>query len=1097
MAQCAVLDPTSSKVRSSRKIWLGRDREVGELDAGLDELVGGHGGVYLVTGEPGIGKTRLCDELGRLAVARGIDVHWGRAWEAGGAPPYWPFIQVLRGMCRGLDAEALARRVGVHGTALVELMPELRQHLPLPAGVSAAVVRERFELFDAVSGFVQAVAATVPQLVVLDDLHAADPSSLQLLHFLVRDLRSAPLMVVGTYREAEVRLAPSMRETLALVAREACMLPLRRLDRSEVADFVAQATGVSASAERVLALHDQTEGNPLFLRELLQLRGPLGHQPDGIREVVRARVSLLTPVVRSVLEAAAVVGREFGAEQLAAVAGAPEPEVRSWMAPAAEAGIVEPLPQTSRWRFTHVLLREALYESLSAERRAALHRAAAAQLRGRGGMPALAEIAHHLLHAIPAVTVGEAAQAALEAADEAMELLAFEDASLLLARAQKALEGVGGEERKLFEVLLALGVARIRAADLEPGKSTCRRAVELARHLGDGELFARAVLGSAYEFAPGVRNIELIARLEEALTALPAGDGALRARCMGQLAAERQPEPDTLPPMDLAREAVAMARRLGDKGALRFTLTTAGLAMLVYAGASERMAIDQETLRLALTAGDKRVALRAHLLLLNDFWEHGDLRGADPHARSYEALLQEFPHDSFDWVGAGVRAATAMWEGRFDEAERLYREAAKLALSDAARGASMAALPVNLCCAMERYEDLAGVESQVRAGFGGMTHELGGCIGEMLIAQAHGRAGDRVRAAAQLATVRAHPVFADIKEAAWLALLADACHLVGDVALAERLYPALLPRAQSFYNLGPLGPCCEPPYSRQLGLLAETLGRFDDAVSHLTDAEARTTLAGMRSHLARLRYELAGALLGRGRAGDHERAVGLLEDARALAEQLGQAGLLPLVSARVRGAGATDHDATPRAKPPSERSFTLRREGDYWSVVFGAGALRLRDSRGIQVLALLVASPGQEFHVLQLVAPGDDDKGDRGDAGVVLDGEAIQSYRRRLLDLREELEEAEGFSDVGRADRARGEIDSLTQELARGVGLGGRERRAGAAAERARTAVQKRLRNVVTRIADGLPELGTHLEHTIRTGTFCGYLPDGRVRGRH
>src|SRR5262249_16480390 len=153
---------------------------------------------------------------------------------------------------------------------------------------------------------------------------------------------------------------------------------------------------------------------------------------------------------------------------------------------------------------------------------------------------------------------------------------------------------------------------------------------------------------------------------------------------------------------------------------------------------------------------------------------------------------------------------------------------------------SMVALPIGFACAAERYEGLALVESQVRAILGSLPHELGGCLGEMLITQLHGRAGDRVRAAAQLAAVRGHAMFEQIKQPGWLAFLVDGCPRLGDVALAERLYAALLPRAERFFNLAYLGPCCEPPYSRQLGLLAETLGRYEQAAEHLVDAQTRT-----------------------------------------------------------------------------------------------------------------------------------------------------------------------------------------------------------------------------------------------------------------
>jgi predicted ATPase len=234
------------------------------------------------------------------------------------------------------------------------------------------------------------VAARAPQVVVLDDLHAADPSSLQLLHFLVRDLRADPLLLIGTHREAEARLSADLARLLALIAREATVLPLRRLDRGEVADYVAQATGAAPDPARVAALHERSEGNPLFLRELLQLQ-EAGRQPEGIRELVRARLALLGPVVRRGLEAAAVLGREFSLAPLAALAEAREPEVADILASAADAGIVEPMEPPARWRFTHMLLREGLYGALPPERRAALHRAAAAEMRRRDE-PQLAEL---------------------------------------------------------------------------------------------------------------------------------------------------------------------------------------------------------------------------------------------------------------------------------------------------------------------------------------------------------------------------------------------------------------------------------------------------------------------------------------------------------------------------------------------------------------------------------------------------------------------------------------------------------------------------------------------------------------------------------
>jgi hypothetical protein len=169
------------------------------------------------------------------------------------------------------------------------------------------------------------------------------------------------------------------------------------------------------------------------------------------------------------------------------------------------------------------------------------------------------------------------------------------------------------------------------------------------------------------------------------------------------------------------------------------------------------------------------------------------------------------------------------------------------------------------------------------------------------------------------------------------------------------------------------------------------------------------------------------------------------------------------------------------------------REGNDWALRFGQQLRLLRDSRGMRLLAELVANPGQELHVLQLASSGQEPRGE-GDAGPALDREAVQGYRQRLFALRRELEEAEEFADLARTDKARTEMDFLTRELARAVGLGGRERRIGDPAERARTAVQKRLREAIQRIGSELPELGRHLDQAIHTGAFCGYLPNGRRR---
>ncbi|MFO0747872.1 MAG: hypothetical protein U1F43_19735 [Myxococcota bacterium] len=380
----------------------------------------------------------------------------------------------------------------------------------------------------------------------------------------------------------------------------------------------------------------------------------------------------------------------------------------------------------------------------------------------------------------------------------------------------------------------------------------------------------------------------------------------------------------------------------------------------------------------------------------------------------------------------------------------------------------------------------------MRERFAALRSALWTCVGEMFVAQLFAYAGDSAATAAQLAIVRAQPMFAAMTDPVWLSLLAAPSHLVRDVALAEALYPVLLPRADELVFVGPTGGYVDVPYALELARLCVVLGREAEATERYQQALALLERVQARSHMARARCELARVLSARAGAADVERARQLLAEARSLAAELGQARVLELVA---ETALAPSPPRAPAAAAEPSPRLTIVREGDTWCLSFGARSVRLRDSRGMQVLARLVAAPEQELHVLQLAgdigAPRDG-----GDAGPQLDDAAVQGYRRRLLELREALAEAESFNDGFRAERAQREIDLLTRELSRALGLGDRARRVGAPAERARTAVQKRLKNTIDRIAETLPELARHLDGALHTGTICAYFPDGRPRGR-
>jgi hypothetical protein len=342
----------------------------------------------------------------------------------------------------------------------------------------------------------------------------------------------------------------------------------------------------------------------------------------------------------------------------------------------------------------------------------------------------------------------------------------------------------------------------------------------------------------------------------------------------------------------------------------------------------------------------------------------------------------------------------------------------------------------------------------------------------------------------------------------WLlgaSLTAEACALVDDATSGAVLYGQLLPYAGRHaigHAEGSVG-----AVDRYLGLLAVLAGNLDQAVAHLEAAVQMNAQMGARPWTAVSQHDLAVALRLRAAGGDAAAAVALNAAARATARELGMA-----LADRIAGAGEATAEASAEAsaEAPARASAgsaaaTFRQHGDIWTIRFGGDAFSLRDARGLHHLARLLAAPGREIHALDLATAGDGGvpRGSAGSEaldsdpmaahGPILDATARAAYRERIQDLQADIAEAEAWNDPERAARAEAELDALTQQLASAVGLGGRDRPAGSAGERARISVTRAIRSAIARIAVHSPSLGAHLEATIRTGTYCSYTPDPRA----
>jgi tetratricopeptide (TPR) repeat protein len=1053
-------------------VLVGRQRELGELATVFADADAGRGALVLIRGEPGIGKSRLASAFVE-STGSGVRSAWGRAWEVGGAPAYWPWIEAFRSLWQQAPAErdALPRS---RLAELAQIDAELAAHVgDIATPPQLEPQQARFRLFDAASAVIAHFAARAPLVIVLDDLHAADAASIEMLQFVARTVRTTRAVIVATYRDSEARSRAEIADAIARLGRDAKTIALQRLAETTVSEWVTQ----EGRPELAGAVYARSEGNPLFVVELLRLADELGDRglaeiPDTVRDVIGQRLRTLEGATHEVLQVAAVLGRNVDLRIVGHVLERPVDIVTEQLAPAVAARVIGAGKGTHEVMFSHVLIQEVLYNELPTTQRASLHGAIADALLARSSaQPAFAEIAHHLFAAIPVRGSAAAIETARRAAADASAHLAFDDAVALLERAVS--EVPLDDDTRRADILLELARTLFTAARATDGHARALEALAVIRRLGDAERLARAVLlvGSAPRFA--MVDPELVALLEETLATLPDDDSPLRARVLGRLGAAKQPAPDFEPPMQLAREAIAMSRRTRADAATHLeVLHSATAAMGFFADPAERIALNQELASVASRLGDKPRTLRGHLRLVFDYIECGDPVQADACIEVCARLAAQLGRPAYQWSIPFVRAMRKVMQGEFAAAEALVEEARAIAsqAEDANYEASFTLHRLGFLRTAARNVELAEALPTIAPVIRRLAdlHYTASCL-----AGSYARVGAlaEARACVDQLTGRVNEL-GGRQSTVWVA---EAAAALDDAALSAQLIPLLTPIASRNLGNGVWAMWCEGPITRALGLAATTAHEYDQAEQYFETALERVDILGAPPHRARIEVEYAAMLRKRNRAGDRDRAARLTDAARETADRIGLPDLF-----------ATAPIAPPCANPAE--GFELKPEGDYWTITEGKSVFRMKDSRGLRIVALLVASPDREFHVLDLSAtPGEAAAAE--DAGEALDARAIAAYKHRVLELRQELAQAEDWEDRGRASRLREELEAVAGELAAGLGLGGRARRQSSNVERARVNVRKRVLDAITRIGEHNTSLAQHLERTIKTGTFCVYRP--------
>lgn len=1013
--------------------------------------------MLVLAGEAGIGKSALAEAIATEAAQQRFRVLTGRAWEFADAPPYFP----VRGGLRAL------------GVA--------------PA-VPAASAADAFGLWEDLLEALARESEKAPILWWIEDLHAADAQSLELLTFLAQPLRALSVLVLLTVRTGAAHDGAPLLPRLLRLMRDATTLELTRLRAADVAALAARVAGRSLPAGSIDAWMAKTGGNPLFVVECARaVRGGRRVEsalPETVVQVVVERLRGLPGVTRGLLEQGAVLGRDFAAATLARIAQRLPAAAIDGLLPALRSGLLEELGP-GRFRFTHALVRDAIEDAMDGAERKACHARAEAALAEQGEAPDIViERARHAIEALGAIPEPHARELVRRAV-QLLEAEAARDRALALFRRWLEASTATPDLAALLET------ARLATAAGNHGEATraSQAASALARAARDPIGAAQAALAEGANLRPGIVDKALVRTLEQALAGLEdAVEPQLACRLRARLSAALIPTVDSARPVALARESIALARASGDAALLREVLFVAGSALTDFADVAETRAIADELLTLALAAGDNERALRAYTRRALDQLSLGDVAAFDLDAEHTLALARATGHPAHAWRPLLLGSMRALAFGRFEESERLVTEVEQMAnlSDDPALQLSLIAHKAHRALALDQ-------PTEIRERFAEMAPVLefipeADVFRPPILALFALRLDDHAELLRQIpALTRLGPESALDS----LAFAGEAVARAGTPAQCAASIAMLSRFAGREIHGGHIAYTYEGPVTRLLGLLEASLGRSAAAEAQLAAAHERCRALGLKPWVARLALERGIVTQSLGRSGE---ARVLLTEAAVLATELGMHTIAvrarralgeepaaPAARATVGEAPAFSADAASDHAP-----LTLTCEGEVWHIARAGRSVRVRDSRGVQLLAKLAASPGERIHALALAGDGDSGLPD-SDAGEALDPKALGEYRARLSEIDTELADAETLGDAARAERYRHERELLAAEIARAVGLGGRLRKIGSASEKARINVTRRLKDAIARISEIDAELGRHLESAVRTGTYCSY----------
>jgi tetratricopeptide (TPR) repeat protein/ribosomal protein L40E len=872
-----------------RRVFVGREPELKQLKSAFDGAISGQGALMMVTGEPGIGKTALCEQLSTYVTLRGGRTLVGHCYEAGSLSlPYLAFVEALRSYVLTREVKDLRKELGSGAADIARIISEIRERLKIKLRPQKDPEEERYRLMQAVTGFLSNAAAVQPMMVVLEDLHDADRGTLEMLTHVSRNLAGARLLIVGTYRDVEVDRSHPLSAALAELRRVSTYgrVLLRGLNADEVRRMLESITRESVPWGLAEAVHRQTEGNPLFVQEVVRYlveEGLITRKeggwrptkdtplemsiPEGLRDVIGKRLSLLSPECNQLLSVASVIGREFALETLKVVAGINEDVFVNALKEAVRLSVLEEHSQKGlvRYRFTHAFFRQTLYEEMIAPQRLKLHQQVARALEtlyAKRLEGHATELAEHFSHSTDPADLTKAVEYSKMAAKRATDVYAYGEAVRLLEQALKVQEVLDPEDKaKRCDLLVALGDALIlagenrRVIDME-----APQALSLAEAIDDNMRASRACMLAMRGL--GAYGTTLTTSPEAAQWAARA-DRYAEPETVGRAWADamlgfvqRSGESSSPEGVAILSRAFDLAHRLGD-------IETYWFIASLWLWAVEAPHHDEERLHLAEDLAEQsRHGVNFLTLtwvlwfIMHTFLEFGQRRRAEDIMAEMRTMTERSGQPHLLILSMVNDSIMAIWDGRLEEAvairRRMLARAKELGISEFA-----AAWATWMLHARVHLGDAGRALESVLQGTRNMSLSVGTDTLILFCLVHLGRYAEVAEMLERLVVARPGIGSDEDETGVW----EDITSLEASVLAGHRPAAELLLRRLAGSSCITSGLWLATCTGRHLGGAAALLGRYEEARKHYQEAIKVCTEMRFRPELALTRLQLAELLL--------------------------------------------------------------------------------------------------------------------------------------------------------------------------------------------------------------------------------------------